>query len=43
MTYSFFARTPDGYEFKVDCASVKQAQTLWDLFHAQGYYLPARP
>ena len=43
MTYYFFARTPDGHEFKVDCASVKQAQTLWDLFHSQGYYLPARP
>ena len=43
MPYSFFARTPDGHEFKVDCASVTQAQTLWDLFHSQGYYLPARP
>ena len=41
--YSFFARTPDGHEFKVECASAEQAQALWDLFHAQGYYLPARP
>ena len=43
MSYSFFARTPDGHEFKVDCANVKQAQTLWDLFNSQGFYLPARP
>jgi hypothetical protein len=43
MTYSFFARTPDGAYFKVECASVEQAQTLWDLFNSQGYYLPARP
>ena len=43
MAYSFFARTPDGHEFKVECASVKQAQTLLDLFNRQGYYMPARP